>query len=407
MTHSIAPSPQAPAGMPLGGVAGRVTAEDRAKVVMPGTDRARPVEVSLANALRCAKLVGVTRLADVTHLDTVGIPTYQAIRPTSRTLTVSQGKGLSDALASVSALMESTELWHAENAVLDRFVETIAKLRPALTYDPYTDLPLEENHLLHDGLPLEWVTATQLPDGRPVPVPYRLVNLDFTDPMGWRPRIFQETSNGLASGNTFVEAVLHALYEVVERDALARGPQPLDRCPRFDPRELDSDPVNELLDRFEAAEVAVDAHWVPSPTGMPCVLVRVVSGDYQIIAGGYGCHLKTEIATTRALTEAAQSRLTLISGARDDMVRRDYDPVSEMTQAPRLADRQHQCQPLPASLRASTSHESLLEDLVEVNRRCVAAYPAPPLILDLGQPEIGLSVARVIVPGARLNEGLA
>jgi ribosomal protein S12 methylthiotransferase accessory factor len=289
--------------------------------------------------------------------------------------------------------------------VHERFVDTIGNLGPMLTYDPYTDLPLEKNHLLHDGLPLEWVMATQLPDGRPVPVPYRLVNLDFADPRGWRPRVFQETSNGLASGNTFVEAVLHALYEVVERDALARGPEQLDRCPAFDPRELDSDPVNELLRRFEAAGVAVGAHWVPSPSGLPCVLVRAVSSEYQIVAGGYGCHLKTEIATTRALTEAAQSRLTLISGARDDMVRRDYDPVSEMVPAPRIA--QPRLQPLPEALRESTSHESLLDDLVEVNQRCTAAYSAPPLIIDLGQPEIGLPVARAIVPGCRLNEGLA
>jgi ribosomal protein S12 methylthiotransferase accessory factor len=122
----------------------------------------------------------------------------------------------------VSALMESIEFWHAENPLVDSFTSTIANLRQTLTYDPYT-LALEEGHLLHDGLPIAWTMARQLRDGRAVPVPYRMVYLEFTDPAGWRPRAFQETSNGLASGNTLIEATLHALYEVIERDAVSRA----------------------------------------------------------------------------------------------------------------------------------------------------------------------------------------
>lgn len=387
----------------LGGVTGRVTAEDRGKVAMPGTDRAWPVDVTLAKAKRCASAVGVTRLADVTRLDRIGIPTYQAIRPASTTLTVSQGKGLSDSLAMVSALMESIELWHAENPVVDSFADTIEGLRPALTYDPY-ELPLEENHLLHDALPLEWAMARRLADGRAVPVPYRMVGLDFTDPQRWRPRSFQETSNGLASGNTFVEATLHALYEVIERDAVCRAHRLGMPGTRFDPRALASGPVDELLDRFEAAGVIVDARTLPSPSGLPCVTARIVSEDYQIVCGGYGCHLRTEIATTRALTEAAQSRLTVISGARDDVTRHTYRPVHRMLPTPLDLDRTLHA--LPPRVASCTSHENLLDDLDDLNHRCTEVFSAP-LLVDLTRPEIGIPVVRVIVPGCELNEGLA
>jgi ribosomal protein S12 methylthiotransferase accessory factor len=403
MTSTVTPRREPSAG-PLDGIAGRITGEDRAKIVMPGTDRAIAAEASLANALRCARLVGVTRLADVTRLDTIGIPTFQAIRPSAKTLTVSQGKGLTDTLASVSALMEATELWHAENVIGEIFVDTIAGLRPMLTYDPYADLPLEVGCLLHDDLPLEWMIAAGLPDGHPVPVPYRLVNLDFRAPTGWRPRLFQESSNGLASGNTFVEAALHALYEVIERDAIARSHRAGSIGTGFDPRTLTPGPVHDLLDRFAAANVSVDARWMPSPTGLPVVSVRIVSPDYQIVAGGYGCHLSTEIATTRALTEAAQSRLTLISGGRDDLSLRAFRPVYRMMETPAAGS---ETAGPSGKLVSSLANRSLLDDLTELNRRCTLAFTSPPLLLDLAHPEIGVDVVRVIVPGCMLDEGVA
>jgi len=57
---------------------------------------------------------GITRVADVTGLDELGLPVSVAVRPLSRALSVSQGKGLTAAQARVSAAMESIETWHAE-----------------------------------------------------------------------------------------------------------------------------------------------------------------------------------------------------------------------------------------------------------------------------------------------------
>src|SRR5690349_18348643 len=57
---------------------------------------------------------GITRVADITGLDTIGIPVAVAIRPGSRSNITSQGKGLSKAAAKVSAVMESIEACCAE-----------------------------------------------------------------------------------------------------------------------------------------------------------------------------------------------------------------------------------------------------------------------------------------------------
>ena len=62
--------------------------------------------------------VGITRLANVTGLDRIGIPVVQAVRPNSRSLSVSQGKGVDMDSAKASAMMEAFELWHAERIEL-------------------------------------------------------------------------------------------------------------------------------------------------------------------------------------------------------------------------------------------------------------------------------------------------
>ena len=57
---------------------------------------------------------GITRVADITGLDTIGIPVLTVVRPLARSLSVSQGKGVTRDLAAVSGVMESIEMFHAE-----------------------------------------------------------------------------------------------------------------------------------------------------------------------------------------------------------------------------------------------------------------------------------------------------
>jgi ribosomal protein S12 methylthiotransferase accessory factor len=88
------------------------------KRFMDGTHRARSPAETFADFGRHLQAMGITRLANVTGLDVIGIPVYMAVRPNSRSITVSQGKGLDREAARVSALMESAEAWHAETVNL-------------------------------------------------------------------------------------------------------------------------------------------------------------------------------------------------------------------------------------------------------------------------------------------------
>ena len=80
-----------------------------------GTQRTAPPERTLGTIWAAAPTVGLTRLADVTGLDRIGIPPSSATGPTRPTLTVSGGKGFTTLAAMVSAGMEAVEIWHAEN----------------------------------------------------------------------------------------------------------------------------------------------------------------------------------------------------------------------------------------------------------------------------------------------------
>src|SRR4029077_10358873 len=84
------------------------------KVLREGTHRSQNVEVTLKHVLALAPVMGITRVANVTGLDSVGIPVVMVCRPNSRSLAVSQGKGIDLASARASGLMEAAELYHAE-----------------------------------------------------------------------------------------------------------------------------------------------------------------------------------------------------------------------------------------------------------------------------------------------------
>ena len=73
-----------------------------------------PPEKTLERVRPLTSVMGITRIANVTGLDNIGIPVVMVCRPNSRSISVSQGKGYDLLSAKVSGLMESVESFHAE-----------------------------------------------------------------------------------------------------------------------------------------------------------------------------------------------------------------------------------------------------------------------------------------------------
>ncbi len=288
-----------------------------------GAHRIRSPEATWDRIAGLRARVGVTRVADVTGLDTLGIPVYQAVRPEGRALSVSQGKGPTPASARVGALMESLEVWHAERLEdYPSVVMTLLEMELSNAID-VARLPRNPWSPAVTSHPLHWHRAHPVGDGRRGWLPRQMLSLDFRVPEGFSPKIFRASSTGVASGNCREEAVLHGLCEAVERHAMAlvasgaHAVTPLDTAGA-------APYVQDLIARIgdRGLRFALyDATW---DVGIPVMAADIVGADLPIRFRGWGCHPSPDVAASRAITEAAQSRLTYISGARDDVV--TYDP---------------------------------------------------------------------------------
>jgi len=275
---------------------------------------------------------GITRLACVTGLDHIGIPVWSAIRPNSRTLAQSQGKGLDDAAAQASALMEAVEVATAERTDFPVVRATRRELANAgLAVDSIDHLLRSGSRPIIDDEPIDWLEGHDLVAERAVMVPHGAVT--FADAR-LRSRYWQ-TSDGLASGNTLWEAVLHGLCERIERDAmtlwlLRPDDEVMSRC--VDAASFRDPALNSLCDAIACAGLQLRLFDASCDTNTP-VFTAFISDPadgfedrwkYFDLSSGSGCHPLPVLAAIRAVTEAAQTRLTTISAARDDFDPRRY-----------------------------------------------------------------------------------
>jgi ribosomal protein S12 methylthiotransferase accessory factor len=377
------------------------------KVCLDGTHRIRRPEDTWRWIEPLFPRMGITRVADVTWLDEIGIPVYQAIRPDSWSLCVSQGKGLTADHARVSATMESIELWHGERMSPGERVGTPRQRAGELPYR-VDELALTARSIVNLDSVLEWSPATALGSDAPSWVPTELVNMDCRAGRRWTAMRFYTSTNGLASGNTVTEAVLHGLYEVIERDALSVRDD--DAPVRVVDPETVTGPAVALLEQLRRAGVVVLLKLYPSRTGLPCFGATIWSEALPITFHGHGCHIDRDVALCRAVTEAAQSRVTVISGARDDLPGRVYTDADGVNAGRRdrpdlaqLAGPDGGAAMLPYSEAPTTANPDLSSDLRQTVARVTAATGREPLFVDHTRPEVGIPVVHVVCPRFRFD----
>lgn len=346
---------------------------------------------------------GITRVADVTGLDRIGIPVAVACRPNSRSLAISQGKGLSLDAAMASALMESVETYHAERSLHPLNYASYEEIRFADDTINIARLPRVAAGQYHPCRPLLWVEANDLMANseRRAWLPYEMVHTNYTVPMPAGNGCFISSSNGLASGNTLEEATSHAICEVVERDAVAVWSQlsgDARHRHRINLGSIDDETCAALLLQFDAAGLDVAVWDVTSDLGIPAMLAWIAERDGQEkllrrTSVGAGCHPSSAIALSRALTEAAQERLALITGARDDLRQEFYAEhshrdVFEREGRRRFAD-------VPNKL-----HETCADDVAWALRCLKSKGIDEVLRVDLSPTAWdGYAVVRVVIPG--------
>src|SRR5712692_5870703 len=197
----------------------QVSAAGSIKAYRAGTHRTVAPDETLRRMLPFAPVMGITRIANVTGLDSVGLPVVMVCRPNSRSVAVSQGKGVDLQAAKASGLMESIEAYHAETITSPLRLCTYEELRYEHCVVDVRALQMLSTSTFSASSKILWCEGRDLLNQEPVSVPYETVHTDYTWPMTAGSGNFLCSSNGLASGNHLTEAISHAICEIVERDA--------------------------------------------------------------------------------------------------------------------------------------------------------------------------------------------
>ncbi|WP_108880051.1 YcaO-like family protein [Anderseniella sp. Alg231-50] len=348
---------------------------------------------------------GITRIADVTGLDRIGIPVVMVVRPNSRSVAVSQGKGLDIASAKASGLMEAIETWHAERLVLPLKLASYRELSADHPVVQIDRLPPLEDSLFHRDQPILWIEGKNLFDRQPVWLPYEMVHTNYNIPRPTGHGCFPASTNGLASGNHILEATCHAICEVIERDAstLWHHLDPDERwATRIDVDTIDDPYCGELLRILAQAELEPVIWNMTTDTGVPafyCLLLDENTGDGHMGAGA-GCHPAREIALSRALTEAVQTRTTYIAGSRDDLTPAEFSEAGRAEKY-RYAERMMEGGDGQGNFQEIFSKlATTMEDDIEFVLAGLAAAGIDEVaVIDMTSAKYEIPVVRVVIPG--------
>ncbi|MEO9321505.1 MAG: YcaO-like family protein [Nitrososphaera sp.] len=419
------------------------------KWTVNGTSRIKPAKETLEKVVPLSRKIGVTRLADITGMDVLGIPNYSAVLPgTEDYIWVYSGKGPTREHAMASALMESIERFCSlpsggpRNFIRASYGE-LSKTHDVIHPDEFVE-PMSFEY--RDDMVTDFIEAIDLNalvDGkahRPVMVPASIALFRYSPaPPAVNPFAYFHT-NGLASGNVIEEAICHSLCEVIERDAISlaelrasaipyhflrsvsgalssagfslRAIRPEvfvddpSMFPDVDISDLDFGPVVSLAEKFRAAGIPLIIKEITSDIGIPtfnAASVEWISHDYGYLAEGHGTHPDARIALLRAITEVAQTRAANIQGARDDLRKIKYQ--SPDGSADSRSDDRRAWQFMKSthvkkfSDVASFFNEDILDDIRLILTRLKAAGLGKVAIVDLTNPQLGIPVVRALVPG--------
>ncbi len=386
-------------------VADLAEADPGRKAFRAGTHRTMPPDATIRRLQPLLPALGITRVANVTGLDRIGVPVVMVCRPNSRSVAVSQGKGLTLDAARASGIMEAAEGFHAERIARPLRLGSAGELAGTLRLAEVERLPRRRDGRWTPELPILWIEAADLASGESAWLPYEAVHANYAHPLPAGSGCFSASTNGLASGNHLLEAICHAICEVIERDASSLAQHWTKRrrdAARIDPETVADASCRMVLDRLREAGFGIAIWETTTDVGVPafdCVIADEKPGGGHV-GGGSGCHPMAEIALLRALTEAVQVRNTYVTGSRDDLPADEYRPSAQ-------AERRRRVQLSAASPSAGRDMRTVaghaFDDFAAECRwllERLAAVGCPQVLaVDLTKPEFALPVVRVVVPG--------
>ncbi|HVQ07607.1 MAG TPA: TOMM precursor leader peptide-binding protein [Allosphingosinicella sp.] len=268
-----------------------------------------------------------SRRADAVVAVLEGIERFAGLRPRARRTTV---RGRYSELEKVAVDPRNFILHHP-----DQFDE------PGFRFQPYSP-----DNVYH------WVWAYSFRLAAPVLIPEQLAYyaLPAEDPLS-SSRFVYETSNGCALGGTMAEAVLHGLFEVIERDAFLASWYARRPVARVDMSGVDDPLVRALLARCRAHEMHVEVLDIRAGLPTPAFAVSIVNRtweDHAALALAAGAHLDPVRALQGALVEGVSAFADRDAAKAAKLPERGRELLAHPDRVQSMVDHSDQCWPIEA-----------------------------------------------------------
>jgi ribosomal protein S12 methylthiotransferase accessory factor len=362
-----------------------------------GAHRACTPEQTLERMRPHFHAAGITRLAEITGLDRIGICVAQCIRPDAIVLAVDSGKGATPAAAKCSAMMEGFERHVGETSHVPHFTATASSLGQSAE----TRLPLLNGAAFNPNIPIRWGVAQGIKSGAAKHLPLAAIHLTARGPADepLAASMFSCTSNGLSAGNTYAEAICGGLYEVIERDQVAIGMENPKPVPRVDLDTITDSTLSGIVRRLRQADLMPVLFDCTSDIGVPTYTAYIYDTEERGVGfyRGYAAHLDPAVAQCRALCEAIQGRLVYIAGSRDDILHERYQATKDSDTAHNLGRLLAVKDVVSSRAHPDRSGDTFEEDIDTLLSLLAAAGIPEPLVHEFTH-DYPCAVVRVIIP---------
>lgn len=313
--------------------------------------RYRPAQETFQKVSGYIDRAGIARIADLSYLDSCSnLKVYSAIRPNSKSVSISMGKSLDKMEAQCGAVMESLEAYFAERVV----AEIIDRSLNELTIEGKICVDINKlgySTIISQDQKINWCLGRTLLTNKEIYVPHVSVSLDSSMMIS---SLIGQNSDAIASGSNFEEALIYSFLELLERQSIRNND--VAELKQINDEGLKNLSLNNVAYTFKHYSNIFD---IPV---IACFLLNESPLDNQVITAGYSCHFSKHEALYKAMLEALQSKVGIISGARDDLDHSCYR-YNQINTLPSVSKRKYFNDISSSDLSLKEQYQKIIETL--------------------------------------------
>ena len=251
----------------------------------------------------------ITEFIDITEKDRLGIPVWCTIRPKERQGKVTAGAGITTDDAKCAAIMGTIERYSSTYSGGRMDIASYEEVGLTRAVDP-DELILPRKPEI--GEKLHWLAGQDILHDERVYIPANAVYHPY-DPIGMANQLFRSDPNGLGAGCVPEEAIIHGIYEVIERDTLSRAETNYSLGKRLIP--MSGTPAGTLIETFAAEGIEVTMWLLNDSYGIPTVAAvadDTVTQDPFMIMMAASTHPDPDVAAECTMLKLARNRASQI-----------------------------------------------------------------------------------------------